>query len=81
MNKNDIKVLEENGWSVDCESPFDISNDETGDQASGMAAQIILDSFRPKKKRKCHCGEPVDKTDLDSVYYSLCKEHALDAQK
>lgn len=52
MNEEDKLLLEENGWTVECESPFEIRNDETSDSASGVAAQIVLDSLRPKRKKK-----------------------------
>jgi hypothetical protein len=43
MNEQDRQILEENGWEIDCESPFEISYKEDGDsQASGYAAEIIL---------------------------------------
>jgi len=41
MCEDDKKILEENGYSVDCESPFEISN-ENGDQATGECAWIVL---------------------------------------
>ena len=45
MNEADIELLEDYGWSVDCESPFELSN-ENGDRATGEAADIVLEYFR-----------------------------------
>lgn len=46
MNNKDIKLLEENGWIVECELPFEIRNIENGGFASGVAATIILDGIK-----------------------------------
>lgn len=46
MNNKDIVLLEENGWIVECELPFEIRNIENGDFASGVAATIILDTLK-----------------------------------
>lgn len=40
MNPEDEKILEVNGWSVDCYSPFEISNGESF--ASNAAAEMVL---------------------------------------
>ena len=42
MNEEDIKLLEENEWEVECESPFEIRFADGGAFASGCAADIIL---------------------------------------
>ena len=42
MNEDDIKLLEENGWEVECESPFEIRYEDGGAFASGMAADLVL---------------------------------------
>jgi hypothetical protein len=36
-SKTDIELLEEYGWEVECESPFEIRHKETGAFASGEA--------------------------------------------
>lgn len=47
MKDKDIKFLEESGWQVDCESPFEISLiDEPSSHASGYYAEIILEYER-----------------------------------
>ncbi len=45
--EDDIKILEEYGWTVECESPFEISykEDETS-RATGFAADIVLLAVR-----------------------------------
>ncbi|MDA3780203.1 MAG: hypothetical protein PF487_08330 [Bacteroidales bacterium] len=42
MNEVNIKLLEENGWVVECESPFEIRYEDGGAFASGCAADIVL---------------------------------------
>lgn len=49
MNKIDEAILETNGWEVECESPFEIRNEETGSFATNQAAYTILESLRPKE--------------------------------
>ena len=51
MREEDIKLLEDNGWDVICESPFEIEMmSEDGmvmvGEAKGHAAQLILDSLK-----------------------------------
>lgn len=50
--KEIIKLLEENDWTVECESPFEIRHNITGDFATGMAAQYVVDGLKPKRKIK-----------------------------
>ncbi len=40
MNSEDKKLLEENGWQVFCESPFEIWKEESC--ATNEAAEIVL---------------------------------------
>ena len=49
MNEEDIKILESDGWVVECESPFEIRHEETNSFASGYAAEIILQALKLKK--------------------------------
>lgn len=48
MNEEDIKLLEENGWIVVCESPFEIENESGDAMASGEAAELILQHLKNK---------------------------------
>lgn len=45
MNQEDRKLLEDDGWVIDCESPFEIS-DKDGNRATGRAADYVLDYLR-----------------------------------
>ena len=42
---SDEKLLESNGWTVECQSPFEIRH-EDGSFATGQAADIVLSSIR-----------------------------------
>jgi len=46
MNEEDIKLLEDNGWDVECHSPFEIRFQDGGAFATGLAAQIVLDDLK-----------------------------------
>lgn len=39
------KLLTEHGWSLDCFSPLEISNENTGATATLDAAEIIIEKF------------------------------------
>lgn len=41
----DKEILEQNGWFIECESPFEIRHID-GDVATGQAAKIVVDSFK-----------------------------------
>jgi hypothetical protein len=45
MNDEDRKLLEDDGWTIDCESPFEIS-DKDGSSAQGRAANYVLDYLK-----------------------------------
>jgi len=45
MNKDDVKILRDNGWFVECESPFEIRNQD-GSFATNRAAEMVLDTLR-----------------------------------
>lgn len=45
MKDEDEKLLEENGWTVNCWSPFEISTIE-GSFASGEAAYMVLSELK-----------------------------------
>jgi hypothetical protein len=53
MDKKDIKILEEDGWDVVCEHPFELemwSDDKKVmiGEAKGEAARIILANLKMK---------------------------------
>jgi len=43
--EEDMKLLEANGWEVECESPFEIRTKD-GSFASGEAAYIVLNDLK-----------------------------------
>jgi hypothetical protein len=45
MNSDDEKLLEENGWIIECESPFEISTKD-GSFARDEGAYIVLESLK-----------------------------------
>lgn len=56
MTDNDRRILEEDGWTVDCESPFEIS-DADGNRATGRAAQYVLEFLKDTSELEwCNCG-------------------------
>ena len=67
MNEQDVKLLNDNGWTVECESPFEISTKE-GSFASGEAAYMVLHALEDENKpsppyfvlRKSGCGTIVN---------------------
>lgn len=49
MSSSNEKVLEENGWIIECESPFEIRHKESGSFASNQAAYMILNELNLQK--------------------------------
>ena len=45
----DEKLLEDNGWVVECQSPFEIRYEDGGAFASGLAADIVLDDLKHER--------------------------------
>ena len=50
MKAEDIKLLEDNDWVVECHSPFEIRHKDGGSFASGLAARIVLDDCKAEEK-------------------------------
>lgn len=50
MNQEDIEFLEQNGWIVECESPLEIREEESGSFATGYAAKCVLESLRNEER-------------------------------
>lgn len=46
--KEDKNILAKNGWSLDCQSPFEISHSD-GSRATGQAAQMVLDTLKEEE--------------------------------
>jgi hypothetical protein len=45
MNAEERKLLKDEGWEIECESPLEIRHNETGGFASGYAARLIVSLF------------------------------------
>ena len=45
MDRDDVELLKENGWEVECESPFEVRHVD-GSFATGLAARIVLERMR-----------------------------------
>ena len=43
---NDEALLENNGWQVECFSPFEIYHGESNSRATNLAANMVLDTLR-----------------------------------
>lgn len=43
-------VLAENGWTIECESPFELRHDD-GSFASGQAAEMVVEALESVDKR------------------------------
>ena len=59
MDKRDQKLLEDDGWTIDCESPFEIS-DKDGNRATGRAADYVLSHLDTEASIGpvcCECGK------------------------
>ncbi len=50
MNGADKGLLEADGWTVDCESPFELSRKD-GSKATGAAAWLILAILKRRPTR------------------------------
>lgn len=48
MNQDDEKLLNKNGWVVECYSPLEIRNEEFSSFATNLAADIILHALKQK---------------------------------
>ena len=58
MNKEDLLILNRNGWVIECESPFEIRHSD-GSFASNQAANIVMEFLRddPYDKLSEPCAE------------------------
>lgn len=52
-SEEDIRLLEANGWTVECVSPFEISFDEIQEsRATGYAAHLILQIVQEQQEEE-----------------------------
>jgi len=69
-SEQDKEMLEKMGWTVECESPFEIRH-EDGSFASGQAARLVTECLREQEVPLCcECGEPATNTQR-----THCQEH------
>jgi hypothetical protein len=45
-----IEFLLARGWTVECESPFEIHHEETGGFATGYAAELVIERLMEKEE-------------------------------
>lgn len=87
MNQEDIEFLEENGWTVECESPLEIRENESGSFATGYAAKCVLESLRneqSKPKKEFRINENVLKLmdeAFDRADYPEDQEYRIEPNK
>jgi len=48
MTEDDLELLTDNDWEVECESPLEI-RDPDGNFATGLAAHYVIDALREEK--------------------------------
>lgn len=51
MGRKDEKLLESHGWTVECESPFEIRHKD-GSFATGQAADIVLAFLKEEEENE-----------------------------
>ena len=67
MDKLDEKLLEADGWEIECESPFEIRNMESGSFATNEAADIVLLSLRDEYNKEDIRNIIMDEEDNDII--------------
>jgi hypothetical protein len=51
ITKEIEKILENEGWIVECESPLEISHEESNSISTGMAAELVIESIIENNKK------------------------------
>jgi len=70
--EEDKKILEKRGWTLECESPFEMRHKD-GSFATGMAARIVMEHLRDVEPNTCgECGCLNDATNTEGTF---CQEH------
>jgi hypothetical protein len=46
VNTEDFAMLTAAGWLVECESPLEICHEATGSRATGVCAEVMIESLR-----------------------------------
>lgn len=57
--KEDLDLLEKNGWEVECESPFEIRHSDSESFATNDAAMLILNSLKTEGDKERECIEEI----------------------
>jgi hypothetical protein len=57
LSKQAVKLFRADGWSVDCESPLEISNGSS--KANGWAAEIVMQYYEDRSKSQYDRLRPV----------------------
>lgn len=81
MNQKDIDFLEAKGWIVECESPLEIRDNETGSFATGYAAKCVLESLRNEENEsdiKFEINEKIKELALKANPKNIFKEFERD---
>jgi Lar family restriction alleviation protein len=81
MTPKQERILERGGWTVECESPFEI-RDKDGNFASGLAAYYVLyyleehDDTNENDLKPCpFCGGVADALPQENGWYKVrCRE-------
>jgi hypothetical protein len=74
----DIKLLEANGWEVECQSPFEIRNQEMESFATGYAAEIVLDSLKDKQAQENKYIEEIAQEFVDGNNETTGQKNTID---
>jgi hypothetical protein len=67
MNKEDVKLLEANGWEVECQPPFEIYNAKLESHATGHIAELVLDTLKDKQAQENKIIEEVAQELVDGI--------------
>lgn len=82
MDQLDARLLELNGWDVECESPFEIYHQETNSKATGMAARIVLQDLKQQKQLPIETDHHlIDQTKTCEICRSQLKLNILRPEK
>lgn len=71
MNKEEI--LEQNGWTITCQSPFELEH-EDGSVATGLAAEIVIYHYTddlPNESGEDYVDFVLDEDDIQEIEYLI----------
>ena len=81
MNQRDLDLLEQEGWNVDCESPFVITHEESGSEATNIAAELILNMIKEENEGKMLKKEYQKRIDeLNEYMIKICPTPTFERQ-